>query len=229
MPRRMKMVLPSIIALAVAISELPAVTAFAPSRPLAPPPIAVANPTFAKACAANNARSDGAARIGGLHPDLRRGSSLPAIPPQLSADIFAHHNLPPPSLSCLPSVLSAYEEEAFADQVSLSDLTSDPTLRGAFAASVVAVVVLFVAKAFVNRMDEAVERVALDFDRVMRLRHPKRWEKFAVAAEIEDGVTESEEYRIRRIVEEMERLQREEPEFVERVMRDVERMGGEMK
>ena len=128
----------------------------------------------------------------------------------------------------LPSTIISYDEaipaeEAFQDQVSLSDLTSDPVLQIAFAASVAAIILLFVAKAIVTSMDEAVGQVALDFDRVMKLKYPKKWAKF-IESDDEVSGEESEADRIQRIVEEMEILSKEEPEFMERVMQDIERM-----
>lgn len=110
--------------------------------------------------------------------------------------------------------------------MSLSDITSDPVLQVAFAASAVAVILLFAAKAVVTQMDEAVEKVAVDFDRVMKQKYAKKWRKFMTDDEDGDGTVsvdpEKEGDRIQRIVEEMERLRNEEPEFMERVMRDVE-------
>ena len=75
-------------------------------------------------------------------------------------------------------------------------------------------------------MDEAVQKTAIDFDRVMKLKYSKKWKDII---EMEDelvGAVDREEKegdRIQRIVEEMERLTKEEPEFFERVMRDVDR------
>lgn len=130
----------------------------------------------------------------------------------------------------LPSILTSYDEtspeEAFQDQVSLSDLTSDPSLQTAFAVSAIAIVLLFVAKAIVTNMDEAVQKTAMDFDRAMKLKYAKKWRMFMEEEEELTGVIDREEReldRIQKIVEEMERLQNEEPEFFERVMRDVER------
>lgn len=172
-------------------------------------------------------------------------SSLPMIPSPVSfgVELLHHHNhdvITASTTSFLSSILTSYDEAmpaqyqaeeggaAFQDQVALSDLTSDPALQAAFVASAIAVVVLFVAKAVVGQMDEAVVKVALEFDRAMKLKYPKKWGRFM--SENDDGEidgmgeAESEADRIQRIVEEMERLNREEPEFVERVMRDIERM-----
>ena len=126
----------------------------------------------------------------------------------------------------IPSLLTSYEEtlpeEAFQDQVSLSDLTSDPVLQISFAAAAVAIIILFVLKSVVTKMDEAVEKVAIDFDRVMKLKYPKKWEKFI---EEEGPVADmNEEDRIQLIVEEMEKFRDEEPAFMERVMQDIDRM-----
>ena len=113
--------------------------------------------------------------------------------------------------------------EAFQDTVSISDLTSDPTLQIAFAAAGAAIVLLVVAKAIVQQMDDAVQKVAVDFDKVMTLKYAKKWRKF-IPGEEGSIVVDSEEDRIQKILEEMEVLSKEEPEFMERVMQDIERM-----
>lgn len=77
-----------------------------------------------------------------------------------------------------------------------------------------------------TNMDEAVQKTAVDFDRAMKLKYAKKWRMFMEEEEELTGVIDREEReldRIQKIVEEMERLQNEEPEFFERVMRDVER------
>ena len=117
--------------------------------------------------------------------------------------------------------------EAFQDQVSLSDLTSDPALQTAFAAAAAAIILLFAAKAIVQQMDDAVSKVAVDFDRIMTLKYPKKWQKFIVDTDNgEDGVAPlyNDADRIQKIVEEMEVISKEDPEFMERVMKDIERM-----
>ena len=146
------------------------------------------------------------------------------------------------TVSPFSSLLTSFDEsipayladEAFNDQVSLSDLTSDPSVQTAFVVAAIAVVILVVSKAIVTQMDEAVERVAIDFDRVMKLKYPKKWEKFMGEADDssvggtarDGGKTKEEVYadRVQRIVEEMERFSNEEPEFMARIMKDVERM-----
>ena len=75
-------------------------------------------------------------------------------------------------------------------------------------------------------MDEAVQKTAIDFDRVMKLKYSKKWKDIIEMEEELVGAVDREEKegdRIQRIVEEMERLTKEEPEFFERVMRDVDR------
>jgi hypothetical protein len=99
-------------------------------------------------------------------------------------------------------------------------------MQGAFALTGLAIVALFVAKAIVTQMDDAVQKTAIDFDRVMKNNYPKKWKEFMEEEEDMTGVIDREEReadRIQRIVEEMERLTKEEPEFFERVMRDVEK------
>lgn len=134
----------------------------------------------------------------------------------------------------ISSLLIAYDdsvpvyqaEDAFTDQVSLADITSDPILQASFAAAGIAIIILFVLKAVVTKMDDAVEKVAIDFDRVMRLKYSKKWERFMAEEEGEDAAADDgkEGDRIQLIVEEMERLRKEEPEFMDRVMLDIERM-----
>jgi len=139
--------------------------------------------------------------------------------------------LPSPSIHLSSIITSSSDEvimpddisEAFQDTVSISDLTSDPTLQIAFAAAGVAIVLLIVAKAIVQQMDNAVQKVAVDFDKVMTLKYAKKWRKF-IPGEEGSIVVDSEEDRIQKILEEMEVLSKEEPEFMERVMQDIERM-----
>lgn len=132
----------------------------------------------------------------------------------------------PPQSQLFPSLLTSYDEplpeEAFQDQVSLADITSDPVMQASFAAAAVAIIILFVLKSVVTKMDDAVEKVAIDFDRVMKLKYPKKWEKFMVKEGEESAVEEGD--RIQMIVEQMEKYREEEPEFMERVMRDIDRM-----
>jgi len=90
-------------------------------------------------------------------------------------------------------------------------------------------------------MDNAVEQVARDFDRVMTLKYAKRWEKMGMLDDEEDaddgkgfggagaagaagegGADDGD--RIQKIVEIMERLNNQEPEFMDRVKQDMERM-----
>lgn len=74
-------------------------------------------------------------------------------------------------------------------------------------------------------MDDAVQQTALEFDRVMKEKYPKKWTEFIQMEEDLVGVFDREEKegdRIQSIVEEMERLQKEEPAFFERAMRDVD-------
>ncbi|KAL7445622.1 hypothetical protein ACHAXM_009956 [Skeletonema potamos] len=145
---------------------------------------------------------------------------------------FSHGSKSQPSLfgavHHIPSLITSYDEslpqEAFQDQVSLSDLTSDPVLQVSFAAAAIAIIVLFVLKSIVTKMDEAVKKVAIDFDRMMKLKYQKKWEKIMMKEKGDAGADEDEGDRIQSIVEEMERLRNEEPEFMERVMRDIDRM-----
>ena len=159
------------------------------------------------------------------------GSRVSSNYPQTNKQLRPLHMLPSPSIY-LPSIITSSSDEvvmpddiseAFQDTVSISDLTSDPTLQIAFAAAGVAIVLLVVAKAIVQQMDDAVQKVAVDFDKVMTLKYAKKWRKF-IPGEEGSIVVESEKDRIQKILEEMEGLSKEEPEFMERVMQDIERM-----
>ncbi|KAL3799136.1 hypothetical protein HJC23_002264 [Cyclotella cryptica] len=151
----------------------------------------------------------------------------------LTGELTNRESFISPSL-IIPSVLTGHDEipefqanAAFQDQVTLTDLTSDPALQAAFAASVIAIVLLFIAKSIVTQMDDAVQKTAMDFDRVMKTKYARKWGAFTEEEEEKVGGAfdreEREADRIQRIVEEMERLMKEEPEFFERVMRDVDR------
>ena len=115
---------------------------------------------------------------------------------------------------------------AFQDDVTLAGLISDPFIQVSLVLTVLAIAALFIAKSIVTQMDDAVQKTALDFDRVMKTKYAKKWEDFINQEEELVGVIDREEKegdRIQRIVEEMERLTKEEPEFFERVMRDIDR------
>ena len=148
----------------------------------------------------------------------KSSTTLSMLPPQ-SQQLFD-------AVNHIPSLLTSYDEplpeEAFQDQVSLADITSDPVMQASFAAAAVAIIILFVLKSVVTKMDDAVEKVAIDFDRVMKLKYPKKWEKFMVEEGDETVMDKGD--RIQMIVEQMEKCREEEPEFMERVMRDIDRM-----
>ena len=151
------------------------------------------------------------------HAHAQKLSSLSMLPSQSQLFDTVNH---------IPSLLTSYDEtipeEAFQDQVSLSDIASDPVMQISFAAAAIAIIILFVLKSVVTKMDEAVEKVAVDFDRVMTLKYPKKWERFMV--EDGDGARIDEGDRIQMIVEQMEKYREEEPAFMERVMQDIDRM-----
>ena len=115
-------------------------------------------------------------------------------------------------------VLEYEQNNAFNDSVSLTDLMYDPILQVAVGGTIVIIGGLFLAKAIVTEMDEAVVKVAKDFDRVMTLKYEKKW-KYA-----EKDLSMTSEDRTQAIVQEMTRIEREEPEFYQRVMSDIERM-----
>lgn len=150
---------------------------------------------------------------------LQKSSTTLSMLPSQSSQLFD-------AVNHIPSLLTSYDEtlpeEAFQDQVSLADIISDPVMQASFAAAAVAIVILFVLKSVVTKMDDAVEKVAIDFDRVMKLKYPKKWEKFMVKEGDETVMDEGD--RIQMIVEQMEKYREEEPEFMERVMRDIDRM-----
>jgi hypothetical protein len=108
----------------------------------------------------------------------------------------------------------------------LEGSTNNPFLQISLAFTVLSITALFIAKSIVTQMDDAVQKTALDFDRVMKMKYPKKWTSFIQEEEELAGLIDREERegdRIQKIVEEMERLTKEEPEFMERVMRDVDR------
>lgn len=162
------------------------------------------------------------------HHLMEKALSL-SVPPPTQPSLFdtATKNIPSLFTAYDDSVPVYQAEDAFTDQVSLADITSDPILQASFAAAGIAIIILFVLKAVVTKMDDAVEKVAIDFDRVMRLKYSKRWERFMVEEKGEDAAAAAdgkEGDRIQLIVEEMERLRKEDPEFMDRVMLDIERM-----
>lgn len=151
--------------------------------------------------------------------------------PDLSATVSGF-SAPFLTLAEIPGVAENPEfANSFGDQVSFSDIISDPVLQVGFAVSALAIVGLFVAKKVVTEMDAAVGKVAKDFDKIMMLQYAKKWRKTMG----DDFVDEAEELaftfdeeregnRIQKIVEAMEVFTNEEPEFMERVMLDVNRL-----
>ncbi|EJK48366.1 hypothetical protein THAOC_32846 [Thalassiosira oceanica] len=123
-----------------------------------------------------------------------------------------------PTMLISNEVLEYEQNNAFNDSVTLTDLMYDPILQVAVGGTIVLIGGLFLAKAIVTEMDEAVVKVAKDFDRVMKLKYTSKW-KFA-----EDDLSMTSEDRTRAVVEEMTRIEREEPEFYQRVMSDIEQM-----
>ena len=123
-----------------------------------------------------------------------------------------------PTMFIADEVLEYEQNNAFNDSVSLTDLMYDPILQVAVGGTIVIIGGLFLAKAIVTEMDEAVVKVAKDFDRVMTLKYEKKW-KYA-----EKDLSMTSEDRTQAIVQEMTRIEREEPEFYQRVMSDIERM-----
>lgn len=124
----------------------------------------------------------------------------------------------PTAMLIADEVLEYEQNNAFNDSVTLTDLMYDPILQVAVGGTIVLIGGLFLAKAIVTEMDEAVVKVAKDFDRVMKLKYKTKW-KFA-----EDDLSMTSEDRTRAVVEEMTRIEREEPEFYQRVMSDIEQM-----
>mmetsp|Transcript_17073 Transcript_17073/g.26723 ORF Transcript_17073/g.26723 Transcript_17073/m.26723 type:complete len:183 (-) Transcript_17073:556-1104(-) len=153
------------------------------------------------------------------HAHLQKLSTTQSsmLPSQSQLFDTVNHNIPSLLIS------ETLPEEAFQDQVSLSDLTSDPVMQASFAAAAIAIIILFVLKSVVTKMDDAVEKVAIDFDRVMKMKYKKKWERFMVEEGDETALMDEGD-RIQMIVEQMELYRDEEPAFYERVMRDIERM-----
>ena len=131
------------------------------------------------------------------------------------------HALPPlPDLSHVGSILLTASddigiEEAFKDDIQFLD----PTIKlelGIFAA----VVLLLVAANFLlSQMDNAIESVLSDFEKVMKNKYVSRWVEIEEELEGLDGAERSQKLGII-----MDRMQKDEPRLMEKVNVDMSSM-----
>lgn len=134
-------------------------------------------------------------------------------------------NIPP--LSSLPSLLLSEEgiirsdkvnvpigfENAFSDDIVLVDSTIQKLGVG-FG---VLVILAVAAKFFLNKMDEAIEKVLVDFEKTMKRRYASRW--VSIEAKLE-GLEEPA--RSQKLFAIMEELQESEPQFMAKVNKATE-------
>ena len=103
-------------------------------------------------------------------------------------------------------------ENSFNDEIVLMD----PTIRLLLTGFGVVVVLALAAKFFLNKMDEAIEKVLIEFENTMRSKYESRW--VSIEAKL-DGLDEPE--RSQRLFAIMEDLQQSEPEFMAKVNNDM--------
>ena len=99
-------------------------------------------------------------------------------------------------------------EDAFNDDIVLVDSTIQLLLAG-FG---VFVILAVAAKFFLNKMDEAIEKVLVEFESTMKRKYASRW--VSIAAKLE-GLDEPE--RSQKLFAIMEQLQETEPQFMAKV------------
>ena len=104
-------------------------------------------------------------------------------------------------------------EQAFQDSVNLFDLSGP--LGTILIATGTAFAVLILLKSLENQMDAAIEKVLLDFESTMRENYPQRWN--AILAELESVPPDEQP---RKLVSIMERMQEEEPEFMNQLIKE---------
>ena len=121
----------------------------------------------------------------------------------------SHFNvLSAPSL-LLNDALPISETEAFTDEI---DLFGDPTIQLLLVGFGVVVTLAIGAKLYLNQMDEAIEKVLVEFENTMKGKYPSRW--VSMEAKL-DGLVEPE--RSQRLFAIMEELQASEPQFMAKV------------
>ncbi len=106
-------------------------------------------------------------------------------------------------------------EDAFNDQI---DLFGDSTVQLLFLGFTILIALSVVAKSLLDQMDNAIEKVLTDFERVLK-ENPKyklRW------MEIQEQINGLEEpQRSQKLFEIMEELQKNDPQLMEKVNRDM--------
>ena len=128
-------------------------------------------------------------------------------------------------LSSLPTILLSDEsvstldngpigfEDAFNDDIVLLDSTIQ-FLGVGFG---VLVILAVIAKFFLNKMDDAIEKVLVEFESTMKKKYLSRW--VSIEAQLE-GLEDPE--RSQRLFAIMEELQETEPQFMAKINKDAE-------
>ena len=104
-------------------------------------------------------------------------------------------------------------EDAFTDQINFFD---DSIIQLILVSFSIVISLSFIFKFFLNQMDNAIEKVLIDFENTMKKNYASRW--VSIEAKI-DGLNETE--RSQMLFEIMEKLQKEEPYFMEQVNQDM--------
>ncbi len=105
-------------------------------------------------------------------------------------------------------------EDAFNDNI---NFFNDSTIQLLFAGFSILVLLAIIAKSLFNQMDNAIQKVLVDFETVMQKeKYKQKW--MDIQTEL-DGLDELE--RSVKLFEIMEQLQRDEPQFMEKVNNDM--------
>lgn len=103
-------------------------------------------------------------------------------------------------------------EDAFTDDI----VQFSPTIKLLLRGFVFLLILASAAKVFFNKMDDAIEKVLVDFETTMKAKYPSRW--VSIESKL-DGLEEPA--RSQRLFEIMEELQVSESQFMEQVNRDM--------
>ncbi len=136
--------------------------------------------------------------------------------------ISQHKSLPPtlnnvvsPDLSSSFMILTSKQnialEDAFTDQINLNPF-QDSTIQLILTSFGIMTLLAIIIKFFLNQMDNAIEKVLIDFESTMKSKYPSRWVSIEAKLNGLDDVKRSQ-----RLFEIMEDLQVNEPDFMKKV------------
>lgn len=147
-----------------------------------------------------------------------------ALPSPSSSSTLLLFQLPQnviPTDPSLPSVLISTSidgtdvalEDAFTDQI---DILGDSTVQLLVAGFGIFILLALIAKFFFNQMDDAIEKVLVEFESTMKNKYESRW--VSIESKLK-GLNDVE--RSQKLFEIMNSLQDAEPDLMEKVNKDM--------